>query len=85
MQAVLSHVAVVPSARGAGIGGMLVDAFVSAARSAGAESVILTTQSGAAGAGAFYSKQGWRPAGSRSTLDEGSVDVFELDLGEGRA
>src|SRR5215210_4549303 len=67
--AVLSHVAVMPGAHGAGIGGELVDAFVSAAAARGADRVVLVTLEGEEGAGGFYERLGWRATGGRETFD----------------
>lgn len=52
--AVLSHIAVLTGARGAGVGRRLVEAFVDTARRSGAERVTLVTLDEDDGAGAFY-------------------------------
>ena len=57
--AVLSHVAVLPGARGTGTGRRLVDAFVAAARGSGVDRVTLVTLEGDEGAGEFYARLGW--------------------------
>ncbi len=67
--AVLSHVAVVPGARGIGAGRQLVGAFESEARRAGAARATLTTLEGSAGAGSFYAELGWKRSTRRSTPD----------------
>ncbi len=67
--AVLSHVAVVPSARGTGTGVALVEAFEEAARRSGATHAILTTLEGSEGAGPFYARLGWERTTTRRTHD----------------
>jgi ribosomal protein S18 acetylase RimI-like enzyme len=78
--AVLSHIAVVPGARGGGVGTALIDEFLAAARAAGAESVTLVTHPGDTGAGAFYNRLGWCEEGSRVTFDGQLVVAFAIDL-----
>jgi ribosomal protein S18 acetylase RimI-like enzyme len=78
--AVLSHIAVVPGGRGAGVGRALVDEFLAAARGAGVDSVTLVTRQGDDGAGAFYSRLGWRDDGARVTFDGQPVAAFTIDL-----
>lgn len=78
--AVLSHVAVAPGAEGAGLGGQLVEAFVDAARAAGAQRVVLATLSGEAGAAGFYRKLGWSESGSAQDFDGQSIVLFSLPL-----
>lgn len=69
LPAVLSHVAVVPSARGTGAGAALVRAFEEAARRSGATRAILTTLEGPDGAGPFYARLGWERTTTRRTHD----------------
>lgn len=69
LPAVLSHVAVLPGARGTGAGAALVKAFEEAARGSGALRAILTTMEGPDGAGAFYSRLGWERTTARRTHD----------------
>jgi ribosomal protein S18 acetylase RimI-like enzyme len=78
--AVLSHVAVAPGAEGAGLGGRLVDAFVDAARAAGAERVVLATLAGKAGAAGFYRKLGWCESEPAQDFDGQSIVLFSLSL-----
>lgn len=74
--AVLAHLAVEPSSRGAGVGGALVDAFERAAVSSGAaEAVLVTGADPAGGAGPFYAARGWCQAAVR--LDQDGVEVVE--------
>src|SRR5215212_8393258 len=63
-EAVLSHVAVIPGGRGAGIGTALVDAFLDRLRERSVEQALLVTASGLSGAGAFYRRHGWQFEGS---------------------
>lgn len=67
--AVLSHVAVSPSARGAGVGAELVRRFEAAAAGAGRGWVVLLTLEGADGAGRFYQGLGWEHGGRRQSFD----------------
>lgn len=66
--AVLSHMAVVPGARGAGAGRELVRSFEATSRGAGARWAILTTLAGPEGAGPFYARLGWTRHGATSNL-----------------
>ena len=78
--AVLSHVSVVPAARGRGIGSELVDAFAAAAARAGATRVVLTTLDEPDGAAGFYRRAGWRADGCRFGFDGQRMLAFTLDL-----
>ncbi|MHB1243761.1 MAG: GNAT family N-acetyltransferase [Gaiellaceae bacterium] len=78
--AVLSHVAVVPGAQGAGLGRQLVDAFVEAARAAASPGVVLTTLAGDDGAAGFYRRQGWVESGPLQNFDGRSTILFSLPL-----
>lgn len=78
--AVLSHVAVVPGARGVGAGRTLVESFEADAREAGARRAILTTLDGPAGAGGFYAGLGWRRSGTQTTPDGAEVQQWVHDL-----
>lgn len=79
--AVLSHVAVVPGARGTGSGAKLVRGFEQAAGRAGARRALLTTLAGAEGAGAFYLRLGWTMATTRTTPDGHRMEEWARDLG----
>lgn len=79
--AVLSHVAVLPGARGVAAGRALVRAFEDAAAANGAAMAILTTIEGAGGAGRFYERLGWRWSGTHVTADGGRVEQWTRDLG----
>jgi ribosomal protein S18 acetylase RimI-like enzyme len=79
--AVLTHVAVSPQARGAGVGGALVEAFVERAQHAGAREVRLITPSQGPGP-SFYRSLGWHRLGGRRAADGTVVDEFVLPLSE---
>lgn len=81
--AVLSHVAILPGARGVGAGAALVRAFEASARAVGVRRAILTTLQGPDGAGTFYAALGWANAGLRPTADGVPVEEWERELTEG--
>ena len=78
--AILSHLAVTPGARHAGVGGQLVDAFVAASRAAGADQVVLVTLADEHGAGAFYAARGWVSGPVHSTPDRQVMREWTLEL-----
>lgn len=78
--AILSHIAVVPGAQGAGIGSELLDGFVAAARASGASRAVLLTLEGERGAGRFYALRGWTPGEARQTADGQTMREWALDL-----
>lgn len=78
--AVLSHVAVVPGAKGSGFGRELVAAFVEAAREGGSPRVVLATLAGDAGAAGFYRKTGWLESGTSVSFDGQRMVHFSLPL-----
>jgi len=78
--AVLSHVAVLPDLRGAGVGCDLVEAFSAAARAASITTIRLTTRAGAEGAGDFYRHLGWRRTDTFMDADGLAWDRFRFDL-----
>lgn len=80
--AVLSHVAVSAQARRRGLGARLVEAFVSAARLAGADRALLVTLEDSSGAEDFYLSLGWDPVGSKVDDDGKRFKLFELRLKE---
>ena len=82
--AVLSHVAVARDHRGTGTGTGLILHFVAEAHTAGAHTVSLATQAGAAGAGSLYKSLGWRLARERDTFDGRRIALYDLDLRESR-
>jgi ribosomal-protein-alanine N-acetyltransferase len=61
----IANVAVVPSARGRGIGGMLLDAAIAAARDHGAEALYLDVRESNARARALYDSRGFVEVGRR--------------------
>lgn len=69
VRAVLSHVAVVPAARGTGLGAGLVHAFEREVRAAGCASAELLTRADEDGAGDFYRCLGWREEGGFDDRD----------------
>lgn len=79
-EAVLSHVAVLPGARGAGIGQRLVETFLGEAERAGCERVVLTTLEGESGAREFYLAHGWTEIGRRPTADGRESFAMRFDL-----
>lgn len=78
--AILSHVAVLPGARGLAVGRALVRAFEDAASGYGAQTAILTTIEGPGGAGGFYERLGWRWSAVHVTADGGRVEEWTRDL-----
>lgn len=76
--AVLSHVGVVASSRGRGVGDRLIKDFVRAAGAAGAEAVTLATLEGPAGAGPYYERAGWTMVQRSRTADGRAIRVYEL-------
>jgi len=78
--AVLNHVAVSPEARGHAVGTVLVDAFLDAVRSAGVPAARLVTLADPDGAGPFYQRLGWQPAGGYVDHDGVSWDRYQVSL-----
>ena len=78
--AVLSHIAVTPGARGAGIGALLLERFEAAAREAGAGRIVLVTLEGEGGAGPFYAAHGWTSGPAHPTPDAETMREWTLDL-----
>lgn len=76
---VLLHVAVVPSARGLGVGEALVGAFVDCARRAGLRRLELVTLAQEDGATSFYERLGWTRG---EILADGDIHYvkFAVDL-----
>lgn len=81
--AVLSHVAVLPGARGLGAGALLVRTFQAEARRRGAERAFLTTLEGADGAGRFYARLGWRRSAESRSPDGRRMEEWTRSLGGG--
>lgn len=78
--AVLTHVAVLPGARGLGTGRRLVDAFVDAAREGDASWALLTTLARSAGAGGFYARAGWTLSTTRTSPDGQRIEEWTRSL-----
>ena len=78
--AVLTHVAVLPGARGLAAGRRLVDAFVEAARERGASRALLTTLAGPDGAGGFYARAGWTLSATRASPDGERIEEWARSL-----
>lgn len=78
--AVLSHVAVLPGARGSGLGAQLVRSFEQAAGRAGAPRAVLTTLAGAGGASDFYVRRGWRRTHTHTTPEGQHMEEWARDL-----
>lgn len=78
--ATLTHVAVVPGARGAGVGAHLVRAFERCAREAGAAEARLVTRHSGDGAGAFYRGLDWTVVGQTTTPDGVTFDQYRKEL-----
>ena len=78
--AVLTHVAVSPLSRRQGFGARLVNLFVAAARTDGADRALLVTLEESPGTHDFYLGLGWDPIGSKVDKDGRSLTMFELRL-----
>ena len=81
--AVVAAVAVVPAARGQGIGASLLEAFVGDVRRAGTPAVELVTRADRDGASAFYTRLGWSAQDVHPDLDGGQVRRFRRELATG--
>lgn len=81
--AVLSHVVVLPGARGWGVGRQLVQAFVASAAESGASQLKLETRREEDGAGGFYDRLGWRRSGVHTTPDGAEMEVWALQINTG--
>jgi ribosomal protein S18 acetylase RimI-like enzyme len=77
--AVLTHVTVAEDARGAGVGGRLVQGFVERARRAGAREVRLITEADGAAA-RFYWSLGWTRRARRRASDGSEVEEYVREL-----
>lgn len=79
--AVLSHMVLVPTARGVGVGKRLVRAFCDEVRASGAPGIRLTTRADAAGASGFYERLGWCHVSDFVDQDGLAWTRLRLDLG----
>lgn len=77
--AVLEALAVASSARGAGGGRALVEAFLARVARAGVTRVDLVTKAGPSGAADFYRRSGWQPAGEHVDRDGELALTFRID------
>ena len=80
--AVVSHVAVVPGARGYGIGGALLEAFEGDVARAGIREVRLATLDGPGGAGEFYRRRGWSLVGAKGEYPA-RVTIWQRHVAKG--
>lgn len=78
--AVLSHVYVDPSLQGGGLGGLLVEDFLAAARRTGAARAELVTLADGDGAGAFYLARGWQRSGHHWNADGRPFETYARTL-----
>ena len=78
--AVLTHLAVTPFGRGAGVGGALVEQFTTAARLAGCQEAVLVTFAGPEGAGPFYRRLGWTRRDVHHDHDGRLVECYDRRL-----
>ncbi len=79
-EAVLSHVAVLDGARGAGIGAALVRVFLDDATGDGRRRVVLTTLADERGAREFYLANGWVEGCRRKSIDDQETVVMAFGL-----
>ncbi|MBN2345269.1 MAG: GNAT family N-acetyltransferase [Candidatus Aminicenantes bacterium] len=83
-RALLSSIAVAPSAQGRGIGRELVEAWLGEARRRGAPGAFLTTDAeGNDAVNAFYRRLGWRLADSYTAARGRRMNRFVFDFPEG--
>ncbi|RKN10121.1 GNAT family N-acetyltransferase [Streptomyces radicis] len=78
--AVLSHVAVVGSARSLGLGGALIRVFAGDAAHRGCARISLVTLAGPGGAGPYYERLGWLPRGETRTAEGRQLATYDLPL-----
>jgi GNAT superfamily N-acetyltransferase len=78
--AVLAYLAVVPPARGLGVGAVLVERFVREAALAGAREAMLVTPAGDTGAGPFFERLGWRYVTNQRNPEGHLVSRYVLAL-----
>ncbi len=80
-RALLSSIAVAPSAQGQGVGRLLVNAWVAEARRRGCTGCFLTTdRDGNDAVNTFYQRLGWRLADSYATPQGRQMNRYVLDL-----
>lgn len=82
--AVLTHVAIAPSAQSRGIGSELIRRFDEEVAAAGCERLTLVTASGDHGAGPYYRRRGWEALGERRTPDGLRLTTYARAVEAGR-
>lgn len=78
--AVITSLVVLPTERGGGIGGLLMEEFLDRAVADRAALAELVTTAGSAGSGAFYKKLGWTCVGERSSKDGTPIHTYQRSL-----
>lgn len=78
--AVLTHMAVEPTARNAGVGQALVAAFVGVAGEHGTPQLRLVTRDDPSGVAGFYERLGWSRGPSAVDVDGQQWVTYTLDL-----
>lgn len=78
--AVITSLVVLPTVRGGGIGGLLVEDFLERAAADQASLAELVTTAGAEGAGAFYTKIGWDRLEERYSKDGTPIHTYHRSL-----
>lgn len=84
-EAELANLAVLPEARGRGVGSALLDRLVDEARAAGARAVFLEVRESNEGARELYSRRGFREVGVRKQYYESpreNARILRLELAE---
>ena len=80
--AVLTHVAIEPSAQTQGIGSTLIQDFQRRAAEAGCDRLTLVTASGDDGAGPYYRRRGWSAVSERCTPDGLRLTTYERPVAD---
>jgi len=80
--AVLTHVAITPSAQSNGIGSELIRRFDEEVADSGCERLTLVTASGPEGAGPYYEHRGWTRCGERPTPDGLWLTTYQRPVGQ---
>jgi ribosomal protein S18 acetylase RimI-like enzyme len=83
--AVLTHVAVAPTAQDNGVGSALIERFEHEAACAGCDRLVLVTASGEDGAGPYYRRRGWRAVEEHRTPDGLRLTTFDRPVRQGAA
>jgi ribosomal protein S18 acetylase RimI-like enzyme len=80
--AVLTHVAIRPTAQSRGIGSELIRRFHQEVAEAGCERLTLVTASGDDGAGPYYRRRGWSAVSERCTPDGLRLTTYERPVAD---